>query len=225
MSSTTTSRLGLIKPTPGTGEPVNVATQINQAWDKIDAAIGATICTSTTRPSPAFDGQIIRETDTGVIAVRNDAAGTWVSIYPPPPQAALPGIAVRQTNLVAQSIPHNSETKITWDTTDQNIGFTFTSGTDVVLPENGVYMVTCTVRWASNGTGFRRIALYLNATLYGDMAIPSVGGSTTHPMSVSTLIRANAGNIVDVRATQTSGAPLAFGPTSRTPNMFVWRVA
>lgn len=80
MSSTNTSRLGLVKPDPGTGEPVNVATQINASWDKIDAAIGATPCTSTTRPSSPFDGQIIRETDTRRMYVRNNTQSTWDEI-------------------------------------------------------------------------------------------------------------------------------------------------
>lgn len=78
MSASTTSRLGLVKPNPGTGELVNVATQINASYDKIDAAIGAAPCTSTTRPVSPFDGQLIRETDTGRVYVRS--SGAWLRI-------------------------------------------------------------------------------------------------------------------------------------------------
>lgn len=83
MSSTTTSRLGLIKPTPGTGEIVNVATQINASWDTIDAEIGAGIYTSSTRPLAPYQHKIIRETDTGRLYVHNGttpASGGWMQI-------------------------------------------------------------------------------------------------------------------------------------------------
>lgn len=77
MSSSTTARLGFVKPTPGTGEPVNLATQINAMLDKIDAALGATIVTSTTRPVSPWDGQVIRETDTRRLYVRNNTQSAW----------------------------------------------------------------------------------------------------------------------------------------------------
>lgn len=81
MSSTSTTRLGMNKPTPGTGEAVNVATQLNANWDKIDASVGATICTSGTRPGSPWDGQIIRETDTRNVYIRNNFQGAWDLIY------------------------------------------------------------------------------------------------------------------------------------------------
>jgi len=80
MSATLTTRLGIIKPTPGTGEPVNLQTQINDSWDKIDSSIGATICTSGTRPSVPFHGQLIRETDTRRMYVWNATQSAWDQI-------------------------------------------------------------------------------------------------------------------------------------------------
>lgn len=76
MSSSLTSRLGLIKPTPGTGEAVNVATHINQSYDILDDVAGAKPCTSGTRPPTPFQGQLIYETDTGVTRMWNGTA--WV---------------------------------------------------------------------------------------------------------------------------------------------------
>lgn len=84
MSASTTPRLGFVKPTPGTGEPVNVATQINAMLDKIDAAISAASVTSTTRPSAPFDGQIIREADTRLMYVRNNTQSVWDSVLTSP---------------------------------------------------------------------------------------------------------------------------------------------
>lgn len=80
MSSSTTPRLGFIKPTPGTGEPVNLATQINAMLDKIDASLGASIVTSTTRPVSPWDGQLIRETDTRRLYVRSNPNAAWDQI-------------------------------------------------------------------------------------------------------------------------------------------------
>jgi len=83
MSSTSTTRLGLIKPTPGTGEPVNVQTQINDSWEMIDYAIGTTLCTTVSHPASPFHGQLIQETDTDSVFYHNGASpasGGWVRI-------------------------------------------------------------------------------------------------------------------------------------------------
>jgi hypothetical protein len=66
LSHTNTTKLGLVKPTPGTAEPVNVLTQLDDNWDKIDSAMGNGIFTSVTNPTGGnrFNGQIIYETDT-----------------------------------------------------------------------------------------------------------------------------------------------------------------
>lgn len=81
MSTSLTSRLGLIKPNPGTGEAVNIATHLNANWDKIDNTIGATAGTSTARPSAPFDGQIVRESDTRRAYVWNATQGTWDQLF------------------------------------------------------------------------------------------------------------------------------------------------
>jgi hypothetical protein len=52
---------------------VDVA-DLNTNADDIDAAVGMTICTSTTRPSSPWDGQSIHETDTDNSFVWNGTA-------------------------------------------------------------------------------------------------------------------------------------------------------
>lgn len=61
---TTTTRLALFKPDPNptTGDDVDVS-ELNDNADRIDAAVGLTICTSGTRPASPWDGQLIYETD------------------------------------------------------------------------------------------------------------------------------------------------------------------
>jgi hypothetical protein len=63
--STTTTRLGLYKPAADGSELVNVVTDLNNNMDSIDAKMGAFVCTSGTRPGSPYNGQFIRETDTG----------------------------------------------------------------------------------------------------------------------------------------------------------------
>lgn len=74
-----TSRLGLNKPDPDpiTGDPVDIS-KLNDNFDKIDAAINATLCTSTTRPASPFQGQIILETDTNRLYIRIGSA--WAQL-------------------------------------------------------------------------------------------------------------------------------------------------
>lgn len=60
--ATFTSRLLLRKPAGG--DNVNVVTDLNDNFDKIDANVGHFVCTSATRPGTPFQGQLIFETDT-----------------------------------------------------------------------------------------------------------------------------------------------------------------
>lgn len=71
--STTTPKLGLLKPAPS--EAVDVVAQLDNNLDVIDAAVGTTVCTSGTRPSSPYTGQKIYETDTGFQYIWN---GSWV---------------------------------------------------------------------------------------------------------------------------------------------------
>lgn len=86
MPDTPTSRLKLYKSLSDGSEDVNYTQDIGQNWDKIDAAIGALACTSSTRPSAPYNGQFIRETDTGRLWVSNGsspASGSWSEITTP----------------------------------------------------------------------------------------------------------------------------------------------
>lgn len=79
--ATSTPRLALQKPNPDpvTGDFIDVSV-LNGNSDKLDAAMGATPCTSATRPASPFDGQLIRETDTRRVYVRNNAQGVWEQV-------------------------------------------------------------------------------------------------------------------------------------------------
>lgn len=79
--STTTTRLALVKEIGA--ENYSVVT-VNNNLDKVDAAVGWTACTSSTRPAAPYNGQGIRETDTGSYYVSNGtipASGSWRPIF------------------------------------------------------------------------------------------------------------------------------------------------
>ena len=80
--SATTTKLRLYKPgggSTGTITPDEVADidKLNGNFDKIDAAFGVVICTSTTRPGTPYTGEIIYETDTLLFKVYSGTA--WLA--------------------------------------------------------------------------------------------------------------------------------------------------
>lgn len=77
--ATQTPRLKLTKP--ATSEPADINV-LNGNFDKIDAAPGVTICTSTTRPSSPFVGQLIYETDSNLFySYRSDSIWHPINYY------------------------------------------------------------------------------------------------------------------------------------------------
>lgn len=76
--STATTRLGLVMPAGS--EPFPDRTQYNGNLQKIDDLTSGINCTSLTRPSSPYAGQIIYETDTRRTLIRNSTNTTWVTI-------------------------------------------------------------------------------------------------------------------------------------------------
>lgn len=90
--ATFSTRLLLRKPDPDpiTGDNVNVQTDLNENFDKLDAAMGAFHCTSGTRPATPFLGQFIRETDTGNLLLCTNTVGpVWTLVYTAGPGGSL----------------------------------------------------------------------------------------------------------------------------------------
>lgn len=75
--ATTTTKLGLVKPDGG--DLVDIAV-LNANADKIDASAGPTICTSTTRPTSPYNGQLIFETNTYNQYIWVSATSTWARL-------------------------------------------------------------------------------------------------------------------------------------------------
>ena len=101
--ATSTTRLALTKP--DTTDLVDIAV-LNTNFNKIDAAAGAFVCTSTTRPSTPYNGQIIYETDTDGSLVWDSATSTWNILAPgvtictssSRPASPIPGQTIYETD-------------------------------------------------------------------------------------------------------------------------------
>jgi hypothetical protein len=106
--ATSTTRLGLTKP-DGT-DLVDVAV-LNTNFDKTDAAAGAFVCTSTTRPSTPYSGQIIYETDTDQSFVWDSATSTWNVLTP---GATVCTSASRPASPVPGQVIYETDTKLTY---------------------------------------------------------------------------------------------------------------
>jgi hypothetical protein len=77
--ATNTTRWALRKP--AAGDTINPATDLGGPYDIIDAALGSTVCTSSTRPGSPVIGQTIFETDTRRTYVYAGSS-VWLPIGP-----------------------------------------------------------------------------------------------------------------------------------------------
>jgi hypothetical protein len=156
--ATSTTRLGLRKPDPT--DTVSVSLDLNANADKLDAAIGATVCTSGARPGSPFQGQLIFETDTNRLLYYPGSL-PW-KYYHVPDKAR-----IYKDN--AATIAHNTSTFITWNQRDYDLSpgqIMWSSGTNpnrITPPVAGIWHIAYTAKLAQNGTDFRRVWLEMNA--------------------------------------------------------------
>lgn len=104
-----TSRLGLYKAGTGSNtsnvpdEVVDIDVAVNNNLDKIDAAIGAVPVLSTSHPTTPFPGELIYETDTGLLKINSGGsfqAPTQVGYVPIIPKVSGTGMSVNANGLV-----------------------------------------------------------------------------------------------------------------------------
>lgn len=127
---------------------------------------------------------------------------------------AIPGARVRHASS-AVTLQDNATAVLSYDTADFNVGGVFNSAqpTRMTAPVAGRYFITASVRWASNATGRRALALELNGTA-AQIARSNVspflqGGAAFNPeQTAQTIYKLNAGDYVEVWAYQNSGGPL-----------------
>ena len=119
--------------------------------------------------------------------------------------------ACRVFNSGSQSIAHNTETALTFDSErfDTDTMHSTVSLTNrVTINTAGLYLVTGTFQFALNGTGERRAILKVNATTYigfGQTAANLVVGSG---LTIASVWKFAVADYVELRVQQTSGGAL-----------------
>ena len=118
---------------------------------------------------------------------------------------------------VAQSIPNNTPTVVTFDAAITNTGPTWSAGNPnrLTAPVSGGYDIGSTIRFLHNGSaaveqGVRQVALRLNGTtIVAESAVPPVRDRTT-TVQATTSINLTAGDYMEVLVEQTEGAPVTL---------------
>ena len=204
--STTTARLGLIKP-DATEFMDDGLTDFNANADKLDQHAGFFQCTSSTRPASPWRGLVIEETDTDKIWRYNGT--TWVLHG-----GKLPTCLVRKTS--DQSLTNSTGTQITLQSLDSNYlsdanDFTLASN-QVTIKKAGFYMVNFAIAFAATASGGTRKGYvfynndsnpFISAEI--DKGTTSNNGTVLHG---SRLLKANADDFLRLFGQQNSGGSL-----------------
>ena len=170
------------------------------------------VCTSSTRPTAPYEGQVIYETDTDKLLVWNATA--WIVIFPSP------AAAVSLTSDL--NIANGTDTVITWSAAEYDNNSMFSAGTAnrLTIQTAGIYVVTATVCYPSNSNGERIAWIQKNGTNATRWGNRRGGGWTTGntEFSVTAQITCAVSDYIQIGTYQSSGGTLALQSvaTSRT---------
>ena len=106
-----------------------------------------------------------------------------------------------------QSINDSTDTAITWDTEqwDDNFSHSTSSSTDeFVIPVDGAYDINGILQFA-NAAGLVSIRLYVNGSFYSTLATLANSVAASFRVPFSTTYKGTTGQILTLRARQTSG--------------------
>lgn len=130
------------------------------------------------------------------------------------------------TKSADQSIANNTFTAITWTTAQRNTGGLFwTSGTHILAPYSGVYLLTGNVSFDNNATGYRQVAWDFDGSgARIDLAtLPTSSGSIGSALAFADEITLTAGQYVEIYGKQNSGGSLNVLGTDLDGTHVNWR--
>ena len=170
----TTPRLGLVKPDP---EDLYSLSVWNGNSDKLDAAVGVIVCTSSTRPSTPWNGMSIYETDTQALKVwdgdswEGNSPGILIGLSSAKPNPVQPnqmfyeidtGLTVVWNGTTWLRINPGLIAARRWGGTAAVLTTTVSNTTEqvtametgnVVLPANRAFKMTARIEWDVTGSG------------------------------------------------------------------------
>jgi hypothetical protein len=194
----------------GTGGRTEISSQVTAA---INAASGATVCTSSTRPAPPHEGHMIAETDTGIVWVY--VSGAWRPLY-------TLGMVSRafQSNQTGSGQSFNSgfDQLVSFDLDNYTtpMATKSVSGTGHIwtIVRSGIWAFTTTLRWDTAVTGSIRMAVIRRNGNHMAGYITAQSHSNIAQQSVFVILPVIAGDTIDVIAYQDSGAARTFDPNN-----------
>lgn len=194
--ATSTSKLGLRKP--ATSDVVSVETDLNQNYDKLDAAVGTYVCTSATRPTTGnYAGRLIFETDTSRLLVRTSSA-KWKTLNGrndlPAPVTNTSLFAISNTSsttdpavgLICVTSAITTDGISTYEITGSWPGAVTTTQPAVIAERNGLSVFLH--RYTYNGTVYSINATLNTSYLSREIGYNSVSSNTAAPGGGGTLV-------------------------------------
>lgn len=134
------------------------------------------VCTSSTRPASPYEGMVIYETDTDMIAVWNGSAWRYIAST-----TATSGSILQVVSLDIKSAVNTSST--TYVSTGWSVNITPKATTSKVL-----------IQWATSAYGYYNVAVYKNGSnISGTNHNGYSGiGATWHPFSLNVMDSPNS---------------------------------
>jgi hypothetical protein len=116
----------------------------------------------------------------------------------------------RMTAGAPQSVADGIVTQIAFDNANPLGQMTFDAATDsLTITEAGVYSVFAELGWAANATGRRSVRIVVDGTSEAADTVQAVDSATAGTrLSVATVLRLDAGDVLTMEAQQTSGGDL-----------------
>lgn len=139
---------------------------------------------------------------------------TWMLFWSSPPM-------FRMYQTIAQSVADSTWVQITCDSVDDDTdsGRATSTPWSYTIPPGmgGQWDFRGKTSWASNSTGYRAAAIYVNGTevpTENIFAPGLAGGATSFALALPRSVKVNAGDVIALYGRQTSGAPLNTGVAS-----------
>lgn len=129
---------------------------------------------------------------------------------------------VRTAKSTNQSIPHNSITAVTWDidTFDTDgLHDVATNNTRLTAKVNGKYMVFANLSWSTSAATNRIVYLQKNGVTTDVSTFIYTGTSPNITSNLATLIGLAAGDYLEVKTLQDTGAPIDVIPAGSSFGM------